>query len=131
MGEVCSGIVLEILKLWIEGYKAIVLDIPLLFEAKMDKWTKPIVIVWVDPTMLKNGQPYCCYVLLNLFFCYCQKPNIPLRRLVGRDNSTEEDARNRINAQISLDSKRILAYIVIDNTRSLHDLQERFALDMD
>ncbi|TYJ09237.1 hypothetical protein E1A91_A11G127400v1, partial [Gossypium mustelinum] len=102
MGEVCSGIVLEILKLWIEGYKAIVLDIPLLFEAKMDKWTKPIVIVWVDPT-------------------------IPLRRLVGRDNSTEEDARNRINAQISLDSKRILAYIVIDNTRSLHDLQERFA----
>ncbi|KAH1081265.1 hypothetical protein J1N35_021026 [Gossypium stocksii] len=56
---------------------------------------------------------------------------LPLRRLVGRDNSTEEDAGNRINAQMSLDSKRTPADMVIDNTRSLHDLQERFALDMD
>lgn len=26
----------------------IVLHIPLLFEAKMDKWTKPIIVVWDD-----------------------------------------------------------------------------------
>ncbi|KAJ6350222.1 hypothetical protein OIU78_006399 [Salix suchowensis] len=45
---ISSGIWWEILRLWLKGYKVIVLDIPLLFEAKMDKWTKPIVVVWVD-----------------------------------------------------------------------------------
>ena len=67
----------------------------------MDKWTKPIVVVWVDP-------------------------ETQLQRLIERDNSTEEDARNRINAQMSLDLKRNQADIVIDNTGSLQDLQEKF-----
>ncbi|KAL4376322.1 hypothetical protein GQ457_02G002800 [Hibiscus cannabinus] len=98
---ISSGIFLEILKLWIKGHKVIVLDIPLLFEAKLDKWTKPIVVVWVDP-------------------------ETQLQRLMARDNSTEEDARNRINAQMSLDLKKSRADIVIDNTGSLQDLQERF-----
>ncbi|RQO94224.1 hypothetical protein POPTR_008G053601v4 [Populus trichocarpa] len=43
---ISSGIFWEILSLWLKGYKVIVLDIPLLFEAKMDKWTKPITVVW-------------------------------------------------------------------------------------
>lgn len=98
---ISSGIFSEVLKLWIKGHKVIVLDIPLLFEAKMDKWTKPIVVVWVDP-------------------------QTQLRRLTERDNSTEEDARNRINAQMSLELKRNQADIVIDNTGSLEELQERF-----
>ncbi|KAM1109498.1 hypothetical protein ACFX14_009077 [Malus domestica] len=42
------GQIVEILKLWMKGCKVIILDVPLLFEAKMDKWSKPIVIVWVD-----------------------------------------------------------------------------------
>ncbi|PPD71509.1 hypothetical protein GOBAR_DD31599 [Gossypium barbadense] len=99
---ISSGIFLEILKLWLKGHKVIILDIPLLFEAKMDKWTKPIVVVWVDP-------------------------ETQLRRLMERDNSTEEDARNRINAQMSLDLKKSQADIVIDNTGSRQDLQERFS----
>ena len=98
---ISSGIFLEILRLWIKGHKIIVLDIPLLFEAKMNKWTKPIVVVWVDP-------------------------ETQFHRLMERDNSTEEDARNRINAQMSLDWKRTQADIVLDNTGSLQDLQERF-----
>jgi dephospho-CoA kinase len=32
-----------------KGFKVIVLDVPLLFEAKMDKWTKPNIVVWIDP----------------------------------------------------------------------------------
>ncbi|KAK5834665.1 hypothetical protein PVK06_010341 [Gossypium arboreum] len=101
---ISSGIFLEIFKLWIKGHKVIVLDIPLLFEAKMDKWTKPIVVVWVDP-------------------------ETQLQRLMERDNSTEEDARNRINAQMSLELKKSQADIVIDNTGSRQDLQERFSED--
>ncbi|KAK9282373.1 hypothetical protein L1049_005290 [Liquidambar formosana] len=98
---ISSGIFWEILKLWMKGFKVIVLDVPLLFEAKMDKWTKPIIVVWVDP-------------------------ETQLQRLVARDSTSEEDARNRINAQLPLDLKRTKADIVIDNTGSLEDLNEQF-----
>ncbi|XP_075641399.1 dephospho-CoA kinase [Castanea sativa] len=98
---ISSGIFWEIAKLWMRGFKVIVLDIPLLFEAKMDKWTKPIIVVWVDP-------------------------DTQLRRLMARDRASEEDARNRISAQMSLDLKRTKADIVIDNTGSLEDLNEQF-----
>ncbi|KAJ6690296.1 hypothetical protein OIU85_006558 [Salix viminalis] len=98
---ISSGIWWEILRLWLKGYKVIVLDIPLLFEAKMDKWTKPIVVVWVDT-------------------------ETQLQRLMARDRINEEDARNRIKAQMSLDLKRSQANIVIDNSGSLEDLEEQF-----
>jgi dephospho-CoA kinase len=98
---ISSGIFWEIAKLWLKGFKVIVLDVPLLFEAKMEKWTKPIAVVWVDP-------------------------ETQLRRLMARDGTSEEDAGNRINAQMSLDLKRNKADIVIDNTGSLEDLNEQF-----
>ncbi|KAL3353681.1 hypothetical protein AABB24_018413 [Solanum stoloniferum] len=68
---------------------------------RMDKWTKPIVVVWVDP-------------------------KTQLQRLMIRDGSMEEDAKSRINAQMSLDLKRSQADIVIDNTGSLEALHEQF-----
>jgi len=88
-------------KLWSKGYKVIVLDVPLLFEAKIDKFTKPIIVVWVDP-------------------------ETQIQRLLARDKSSEEDGRNRVNAQMPLDVKRTNADIVIDNTGSLDDLNEQF-----
>ncbi|XP_004308544.1 PREDICTED: dephospho-CoA kinase-like isoform X2 [Fragaria vesca subsp. vesca] len=96
-----SGIFWEVLKLWLKGFKVIVLDIPLLFESKMDRWTKPIIVVWVDP-------------------------ETQLQRLMLRDRTCENDARNRINAQMSLDLKRTKADIVIENTGSHEDLKEKF-----
>ncbi|KAA8543117.1 hypothetical protein F0562_021388 [Nyssa sinensis] len=98
---ISSGIFCEVLKLWMKGCTVIVLDVPLLFEAKIDKWTKPIIVVWVDP-------------------------ETQLRRLMARDRTSEEEAKNRINAQMPLDSKRSKADIVIDNTGSLEDLDESF-----
>ncbi|PHU13033.1 Dephospho-CoA kinase [Capsicum chinense] len=98
---ISRGILMEVIKLWIKGCSIIVLDVPLLFEAKMDKWTKPIVVIWVDP-------------------------ETQLQRLMTRDGSTEEEAKSRINAQMSLDLKRSKADIVIDNTSSLEDLHEQF-----
>ena len=89
------------MKLWSKGYKVIVLDVPLLFEAKIDKFTKPIIVVWVDP-------------------------ETQIQRLLARDKSSEEDGRNRVNAQMPLDVKRTEADIVIDNTSSLDDLNEQF-----
>ncbi|GLT42484.1 hypothetical protein SLA2020_164800 [Shorea laevis] len=60
------GIFLEILKLWLKGFKIIVLDIPLLSEAKMEKQTNPIIVVWVDP-------------------------ETQLQRLLSRDGTAKED----------------------------------------
>ncbi|KAI4349640.1 hypothetical protein L6164_010204 [Bauhinia variegata] len=99
--HISSGIFWEIVKFWSKGYKIIVLDVPLLFEAKMDKLTKPIVVVWVDP-------------------------ETQIQRLMARDRTSEEDARNRIIAQMPLDLKRSKADLVIDNTGSLDDLNEQF-----
>ncbi|KAG5514257.1 hypothetical protein RHGRI_035606 [Rhododendron griersonianum] len=98
---ISSGIFWEMLKLWMKGYNIIVLDIPLLFEAKMDKWTKPIIVVWVDP-------------------------ETQLQRLMERDRTSVEEAKNRIQAQMPLDLKKTKADIVIDNTGSHEELNERF-----
>lgn len=84
-----------------KGTKVIIMDIPLLFEAKLDRWTKPIVVVWVDP-------------------------ETQLQRLVERDGISQEQATNRINAQMALDWKRTKADIVIDNSRSLDETREQF-----
>ncbi|XP_043699594.1 dephospho-CoA kinase-like [Telopea speciosissima] len=97
------GIFWEVFKLWIKGCKVIVLDIPLLFEAKrMDRWSKPIIVVWVDP-------------------------ETQLQRLMTRDGISEQQARNRINAQMSLDWKKTQANIVIDNSGSHEEMKQQFS----
>ncbi|XP_049379684.1 dephospho-CoA kinase-like [Solanum stenotomum] len=97
---ISHGMLMKVLKLWIKGCSIIVVDVPLLFDAKVDKWTKPIVVIWVDP-------------------------ETQLQRLMTRDGSMEE-AKSRINAQMSLDLKRSKADIVNDNTSSLEALHEQF-----
>ncbi|KAL1532785.1 dephospho-CoA kinase [Salvia divinorum] len=98
---ISTGILVEVLKLWMKGCKTIVLDVPLLFGANMDKWTKPIIVVWVDP-------------------------QTQLKRLMSRDGTTTEGANSRIIAQMPLDLKKTKADLVIDNSGSLDDLNERF-----
>ncbi|XP_076915138.1 dephospho-CoA kinase-like [Bidens hawaiensis] len=96
----------EVLKLWVKGYKIIVLDIPLLFETKRDRWTSPTIVVWIDT-------------------------ETQLKRLMARDGSSAQDAQNRINAQMPMDVKRSKADIVIDNNGSVDDLNENFKKILD
>ena len=84
-----------------KGSQVIVLDIPLLFEAKLDRFTKPIIVVWVDP-------------------------DTQLHRLMARDGIPEEQATNRINAQMPLHLKRTKADIIIDNSGSLDETRAQF-----
>lgn len=100
------GILWEVFKLWIKGCKIIILDVPLLFEAKMDRWTNPTIVVYIDP-------------------------ETQLQRLMARDRTSAQDAQNRINAQMPLDEKRSRADIVIDNNGSLEDLNENFRKVLD
>ncbi|GGH75621.1 dephospho-CoA kinase [Compostibacillus humi] len=73
-----------------QGVPAVVLDIPLLFESKLTHYVDKTLVVYVDE-------------------------DVQLKRLMERDGFTEEEAKNRINAQIPVKEKANMADAVIDN----------------
>jgi dephospho-CoA kinase len=98
----------EVLKAWLMGHWAVVLDVPLLFEAGMDVVCGGVIVVGVDE-------------------------ETQMRRLIRRDENsglTEEDARRRIRSQWSVKEKAELAKWVfdgnawiVDNSGSPEDLK--------
>ncbi|WP_430784856.1 dephospho-CoA kinase [Virgibacillus flavescens] len=76
------------------GAKCVVLDIPLLFESKLTHFVDKTVVVFVDQATQLN-------------------------RLMNRDKSSEDEARSRINSQISMDEKAHMADKVIDNNGTI------------
>ena len=69
----------------------VICSIPLLYEVAFDKTVSGVVLVWVPE-------------------------NIQLERLMTRNHFSEEQARQRLQAQWPLDKKRRLATWVIDNS---------------
>ncbi|MYL20009.1 dephospho-CoA kinase [Halobacillus litoralis] len=86
-----------------EDYKAVVLDIPLLFESDLTDYVERILVVAVDE-------------------------ETQLQRLMERDGSSREDARERIASQIPVSRKAEMADAVIDNNgteeESFHQLRD-------
>jgi dephospho-CoA kinase len=78
----------------------LIADIPLLYENERTGSVEAVIVVWVDP-------------------------ETQLRRLLERDGLTEEDARQRIAAQMPLDEKRARADVVIDNNGSRESTQRQ------
>src|SRR5699024_3788897 len=76
--------------------KCVVLDIPLLFESKLMHFVDKTVVVYVDE-------------------------DVQLERLMERDGDSEEEAYQRINAQMPVKEKAELADVVIDNNGAKHD----------
>lgn len=72
------------------------MDIPLLFEMKMNYLTSPTIVVYVDRATQEA-------------------------RLTKRDNSTVEQARARIESQLPLDAKRAMADYVVDNSGTVEE----------
>lgn len=72
------------------GVKSVVLDIPLLFESKLTNMVDKVIVVYV-PKQLQ------------------------LKRLINRDQFTEPEALQRINAQLPTIEKAKQADAVIDN----------------
>lgn len=86
--------------------KLVVVDIPLLFESDLAFMFEEVLVVYVPL-------------------------HTQVERLMQRDNLTESAANNRINAQMSIEEKRKLADIVIDNSGTWEDTYaevERFWL---
>ncbi len=50
--------------------------------------------------------------------------NIQIQRLTQRDKCTEEEALSRINNQMDIEKKKLLATFVIDNSKDLKNLQK-------
>jgi dephospho-CoA kinase len=80
--------------------KAVVLDIPLLFESKLTGLVEKIIVVYVD----KNTQ---------------------LKRLMDRNGFSMEEAMARINSQMPLQDKVGLADAVINNNGSIEESRKQ------
>ncbi|SFJ13340.1 dephospho-CoA kinase [Halobacillus dabanensis] len=77
-------------------YAAVVLDIPLLYESNLTDYVEKTLVVYVDE-------------------------NTQLERLMERDQSGEEDAKDRIQSQMPLNKKAGLADAVINNNGSIEE----------
>ncbi|MGI6515036.1 MAG: dephospho-CoA kinase [Syntrophomonadaceae bacterium] len=77
----------------------VVWDVPLLLETGMDDKVDEVWLVWVDELM-------------------------QIERLMKRDNLTEEEARKRLNAQMSVKEKMKRAHRLIDNRGTVEETRE-------
>jgi len=73
-----------------KGVQCVVVDIPLLYESNLIDYVDKVLVVYVDE-------------------------EVQLQRVVSRDNSTEEEAKQRIASQIPVAEKAKQADEVIDN----------------
>jgi len=78
----------------------VVVDVPLLFEKKLQKHYDATILI-------------AC------------KPRIQLRRIINRDGLVLEEARRRVKAQLPLARKRKLADVAIDNDKDLDHLNRK------
>jgi len=86
--------------------KAVVLDIPLLFESKLEHFVEKIIVVYVDP-------------------------QTQLYRLMERDGYPEQEAKRRIAVQMPVKEKAALADAVIDNNGAKHATFEQLQQILD
>lgn len=84
-----------------KGNRIIVLDIPLLFEAKMEYLVNLILVAYVDETT-------------------------QIERLMERDQIDEGMATLKVKSQMNIEEKRKLADIVIDNKGTKQDTMNQF-----
>jgi len=82
------------------GNSIIVYEVPLLFEAQIHLWLRPVILV-------------ACEI------------GTQRKRLLERDHLTETEAQQHLDAQMSLEEKRNLADYVIENDGNLEELEQQ------
>jgi dephospho-CoA kinase len=83
-----------------DGAKIVFLDIPLLFESKLQHMVDKIVVVYAPASM-------------------------QLSRMMERDELDEEQARKRLRAQMPIEQKKRLADFLIDNTGTREETERQ------
>ena len=82
------------------GNSIIVYEVPLLFEAQIHLWLRPVILV-------------ACEI------------GTQRKRLLERDHLTEIEAQRHLDAQMNLEEKRKLADYVIENDGNLEELEQK------
>lgn len=82
----------------LEGYRAVILDVPLMFESGFDKKCDVLIAVLADDT-------------------------IRVARIIARDGITEEQAKARISSQLEASRLKEMVDYVIDNDGDLESLR--------
>jgi dephospho-CoA kinase len=88
------------------GAPLVIYEAPLLFETKINLWLRPVILVACDTITQK-------------------------RRLQERDDLSEAEIEQHLDAQMSLEEKRKLADYVIENDGTLADLESRVTAVME
>lgn len=83
-----------------KGKQAVIYDIPLMFETDWHTKMDEIWLVYVNP-------------------------ETQLERLMKRNAYSEQEALDRIRSQMSLDDKRALSTVVIDNSGTMKQLEKQ------
>jgi dephospho-CoA kinase len=94
------------------------------FEAELARLESTPAVVLVIPLLFEAGLEGLCS---EIWLVDCE-PEQQLERLMQRDGLSQEGAQARINAQWPLERKRGLADRVIDNHQGVVDLQATLSL---
>ncbi|AZB43893.1 dephospho-CoA kinase [Bacillus sp. FJAT-42376] len=89
-----------------QGKKAVILDIPLLFESKLTHFADKILLVYVTP-------------------------DVQVNRLMKRNQYNEKEARQRIDSQMPLEEKKHLADEVLYNNGTVEETKNQLSAIMD
>jgi dephospho-CoA kinase len=84
------------------GHAKAGVDVPLLYEKRWDKYFDVVVVAYVPPDLQQQ-------------------------RLMKRDNMSWDEARSRINAQMSIDEKKRKADLSVDNTGTIAHTRQQVA----
>lgn len=83
-----------------QNQKLVIVDVPLMYEKGYDEWMDQVAVV------------------------YCT-PNQQLKRLMQRNQLTEKEAKQRIDSQLPIEMKKLLAEVVFDNSNDLTQTLEQ------
>ncbi|WP_305880088.1 dephospho-CoA kinase [Sporosarcina sp. Marseille-Q4943] len=88
---------------WLEkGANTVVMDIPLLFESKLQSYVDKIIVVSATPAIQRE-------------------------RLIARNGYSADEADARINSQLPIAEKELGADAVVDNNGSLEETEHQLA----
>lgn len=91
-------------------------------EKEISTFTPSKKIIIIDAPLLIESQMIS---LVDKLFVVHVSEKIQIERLMKRNNFNEQEAKNRIHAQIPLEEKLKLADIVIDNNGTIEELREK------
>lgn len=92
---------------WISrGAHTVIMDIPLLFESKLESFVEKIIVVSVTPEIQKQ-------------------------RLIARNSLSEQEAVNRISSQLPMVEKEVGANAVINNNGSIDETRKQVEFILD